>query len=312
MRDSVFVYDYLSEEIKRILHPDEINLINLYANKKGYKIRHFFSKEQRATAFIRGNDDVPFAGVGFINFKDDFNTFSRIMEKIENWFREMGVNKYYAPINFNTWYAYRIVTEYFDNPPFLSETLHPSHYKKLFDKFGFSVVQDYYSYIVNNSAAVINRLKPAYQRVTGKGLSIEEVDGREYIKDIYNIASNAFKGAFLYEDIPLEEFAMLYKPVLDKRVKARIFLAKDRKGVYGFIFTFEYGDTMVLKTIGVREEIRGKYIATALIYYAYGAGLKSGKSKFIHAYMREGISSYRFSKKFGEIYRKYSLYGKKI
>ena len=68
----------------------------------------------RAGLFFDKNllmDDVPAACFGYWEGLNDPEAHRELLSHAEQWAREKGAKKLYGPINFSTYYAYRIRTD---------------------------------------------------------------------------------------------------------------------------------------------------------------------------------------------------------
>jgi hypothetical protein len=290
-----------------------MSLINLYKQKPYYKIETFHNNNSSITAYIRDINQTKIAGIGFLDLKENYKDFQKLIKDAENWFKESNVNKYYAPMDFNTWYEYRIISDCFENPSFPSEKMYPDYYLTFVKKADFSPSINYYSYIITEVEPLMKHLKPYYNKTSKLGIQLSGISPGEkekVLESIYDISKKTFKSAPLFEDINYKEFHSLYEPLISEIKERYILIAKRKDIIEGFIFSFPFKDKIVLKTLGVKPSSQGKYIAPALIYETYKRGCEDKFKAFIHAYMREGISTHIFSKRHGNIYRKYTLYEK--
>ncbi len=290
-----------------------MSLIDLYKKKSYYKIKKFRNKDSSFTAYIRDINQKKIAGLGFLDLEKDYGNFKKLIENTELWFRENQINKYYAPMNFNSWYEYRIASEHLENTPFPLEKIYPDYYLDFIKKSGFLPSINYFSYIITKPEPLMTHLKPFVRKMRKLGFRVREITTGEkdlVLESIYDISVESFKGAPLFEEIPYKEFYSLYEPLISKIQERYIIIAEKKDVIEGFIFSLPFEDKLTLKTVGVRPSIQGKYIAPTLIYETYKRGCEDNFKKFFHAYMREGISTHTFSKRHGDIYRKYTLYEK--
>uniref|UniRef100_A0A7C4UGQ3 N-acetyltransferase n=1 Tax=candidate division WOR-3 bacterium TaxID=2052148 RepID=A0A7C4UGQ3_UNCW3 len=300
------------------LDEEEFKIVETY-RKKGYKIKCFSQNDEYLVAFIRDFKGKKIGGIGFLrNSPLDEKDFYVILDKAEEWFKKNHINKYYIPINFNTWYSYRIMSKYFQNRFFEGEMNYSRRYNKYFKKAGMKVAQRYYSFIVRNPKKVFEYTYPAFRKIENEGIKIEEIEiNEENLKKVYDISCVAFNDAFLFEPIPFEEFLEnFYLSIKDKflTIYRTIFLASVEGKPAGFIYGYGIDDkyAYIAKTLAVHPEFRHLFIGLALIYKLYEKGKEYGYDAFIHAFVRESGSTYLFSRKFGKIHRIYSLYEKDI
>ncbi len=302
----------------------EKNLIDIYGNRTQYRIKHIFLHENdkvlsHAVAFVRDFNGKKIGGIGMLHVRNSYEEFETMIKKAENWFTREQVLQYYVPIDFNTFYKYRIATDYLENPPFLLEQeINPS-VSKLVERYDFDIKKKYYSFVVNNPYAVVNRLGSYAARAEKNDINIIQADiaklNDNILKDLYDITNDAFADAFLYERINFNEFSKLYKPLIKNYYGVKLFLARVGNNNVGYLFVVNdkfKENRWVVKTIAVKREYSGLGTGTLLTYKLYREAVRLGIKELIHAYMKENISTKKFSETFGKIYREYTLYGKHL
>jgi hypothetical protein len=292
-----------------------MSLIDLYRKKKYYKIKTFTNKKSSLTAYIRDLNNQKIAGFGFLDLEKDYGSFQKLIDDTESWLRENKIKKHFAPMNFNSWYEYRIASGYLKNPPFALEKIYPNYYLDFIKRSGFAPSINYFSYIITKPVPLMTHLKPLVKKINKLGFRLREISAEEretVLESIYDISVESFKDAPFFEEISYKEFYLLYEPLISKIQERYIIIAEKEDVIEGFIFSLPSQDQLIIKTVGVKPSLQGKYIAPVLIYETYKRGCEDNFSKFIHAYMREGISTHHFSERHGHIYRKYTLYEKAL
>jgi len=301
----------LVEEIpqKGFWSDKEKELFEVYRNR-GYKISFVLGETGCFTIYSKKLNKETIGGMGFLHAPEEKEEFFAMLEFMEDWFSHQGVKRYFAPMDFNTWHTYRIPSSNPENPLFPGEMNYPFHINEWLKEWGMKVVKKYYSYVVDEFEGVLRYLKPGVKRGKKEGLRIEE--GKKDIKTmeiVYKISCEAFKKAFLFEKIPFQEFIAMHS---EEKNNSILFIAWLDNQPAGFIFGYPWGNTLIEKTVAVLPEYRNIFTGTLLIYQMYLAGLEMGCKRFIHAFMRESISTHIFSRRFGRIYRVYSLYEKEL
>ena len=91
-------------------------------------------------------DDVPAACFGYWEGLNDPEAHRELLSHAEQWAREKGAKKLYGPINFSTYYAYRIRTEgFWMNLRFPGECYNPEYYQSLLEGLGYTERESYLS-----------------------------------------------------------------------------------------------------------------------------------------------------------------------
>ncbi len=297
------------EEIFKYYDEKDKELFESY-RKRGYKIIPIFFNEGSFIAYTKNLNDEIIGGIGFIKQIQNFEDFKKMINSAEKWFKNEDVKRYFIPLDFNTWHNYRIISGNFENKLFPGEMEYDFSMNQWFYKIGLTIVERYYSYIVDDYKGVMDYLSPSLKKIKEEGIVLKKVKpDLGIIKSIYEISCNAFKEAFLFEEIQFDEFL---KMNLNRIENGILILAFFQDNPVGFIYGYRWNDILIEKTVAVLKEYRRKFVGTALIYKMYEEGLEIGCKRFIHAFMREDISTHIFSKRFGKIYREYSLYGKEL
>lgn len=290
----------------------EKKLIGYYLEKRGYSAKTFESGSSSCLFFI--SEDGKFAGAGFLHGMDNYDDFSRVFSLGEKYLINEGIKRYISPINFSTWYDYRIITSRYRNPQFPGEKITEARLKSFFEKFAFREAEKYFSFRITDTAGVLSSLERSSQRFVSCGGTLEEIDGSktaEVIHDIYRISRDAFSEARYFTDISFEEFSTVYA-LAPKSAAVKITAAKLGGKMIGFLLSNLENGRISLKTIAVLKEHRNIFAAPALIRNDYVFAAENGIKEVFHAYMRNDISTHNFSKLHGEIYREYSLYEREI
>lgn len=294
--------------------PAEYALISLYASKPHYKLMRLSCRGSSAIFFVRRDSSRITGSMGFMKLENDPEAFNLMLNEGISFCRQNNADRFYAPMNFNTWYDYRLISGNADNEIIAGEKGHPAFYTELFLKSGFEAVENYYTYMIDKPDSVIGRFAPIYGKFIKQEYAITDnadVNDPNTLRTIYDISADAFSKAFLYDPIAFEEFAYIYRHISSVK-NSRITAAVRNGQIEGYLYTLFTDNLYVLKTIAVRSGNSGGFTAPSLIYEAYVHGLNKGIKRFAHAYMREGISTHNFSKRHGYEYRKYTLYCKDI
>lgn len=306
------------------LGEDKKNLINKYEKKNNYKIAYVLTENHnkitlRAIIFAKMYNGIKIGGIGMLRCGESYKEFRELIDKAELWFGKENVVKFYLPMDFNTFHSYRVVSDYFENPPFLLEQNIEPHLYRFIKYRGFKSVKKYYSYIVKNPVPVIHRLESFALRAKKQNIEVikKEISKPDMslLKELYEITDNAFSNAFLYESIDFDEFRNIYKPLINNNIGVKLMIAKINDKNVGYLFAVEdkYKENRwIVKTIAVKKAYSNAGVGALLTYDLYRRAVRFGIKELIHAYMSESISTKRFSETFGEIYREYSLYGKEI
>lgn len=286
--------------------------VKRYISKNTYRVTGIVHDNARAIFFTRQYRNTVEGGMGFMHCMDNRSILGSIIETGEQWLLSHHCHHYYAPINFNTWYAYRTITGKMDAPLLPFETTLPPYMNALLIDRGFEAEEKHYTFIIQDTNHMLNSLYKAYMHARDQGYEIRtETDLSLVMSDIYSIAISSFKDASLFDRIDFSEFLHIFSNS-SRAANARLFTARNNNAIEGFIMIYELDNAVVLKTIASLDSASAAYIAPMLIYHVYKLYESEGINTFYHAYMRSDISTVKFSQRHGKMFREYTLYGKTI
>lgn len=208
-----------------------------------------------------------------------------------------------GPIDGSTWHRYRLVVEDCGDAPFFFEPTMRDDGS--FAAAGFRPIAEYRSNVV---ATGPGRVEPP------DGTRFRSFRRNDAVRELglfHAIAVEAFRDAFLYAPIACEDFLALYCPVLPL-VDADLALIAERNGrPVGFVFAVpEPGRArVVIKTVAVRDTVRGRGIGTALMRAVEARAHERGHGEAVHALAHDRNASLRFSRGRGRLLRRYALLG---
>ena len=294
----------------------------------------------RVTA-IRQTSEAEVGLLGFFESVEDFSVAEELVKQTLAWFKDKGVKKIFAPMNFDTWHSYRFKIDGFDRKPFFMEPYNKKYYGDFFGKLGFQLEEEYFSKNVAEPKLVYERLMHKCRNfLDGDDVLIENwrrQKPQDELKRLYELSLRIFKGNWGYVDISEQEFMDLYKGSLSLLDPELVFFAKDKTGKdIGFLYAFpDYStalramkgsrgwwakiqfalhkkkpDTVNIKSMGVVPEARQTRLGAALVAKAYEALLRKNYTKVNHCLIIQGNYSGGYDGGLGKICGRYGLYSK--
>jgi len=225
-------------------------------------------------------------------------------KQLEDYVRQLraaGHKRIIAPINGDTWHSYRLVSWSSGDSAFPLEPRNPLWYNEVYEALGFRPLQKYRS--DKFSLSNVERLSMPDTSLHFRGFCEDD------LKLIYDISLQGFDDNFLYTDIAYDEFRKLYQPILPMLDNELAIIAEWNNIPSGFMFSFAAGKTLILKTLVVLPEFRGKGIGARLVNRVLLAGKQKGLETGISALIAEGNCSLNTVSKYGnEKMREYTLY----
>lgn len=216
-----------------------------------------------------------------------------------------------APMDGDTWHAYRAVTESDGSPPFALEPVSGVHDVAALQASGFAPVTEYVS-----ARAPVPAVPIAAPDVPGVIVRAWDGQGADALLDrLFALSGSSFADKQFFKPIEREGFLALYRPLLaaiDPRLV--LFVFADDGDLAGFLFglpDWAQGakpDTAILKTYASRKPGVGHLLAHAF----HERARELGYVHVIHALMHvENISRDRSAQHDGAVFRRYTLFGRR-
>lgn len=277
---------------------------------------------------------------------NDQDVFRSLLNRIEQWAVENGLNKIIGPYGFSDKDPQGYQVEGFDHPALIATPSHPPYLPELLRKEGYSKEVDCVSYLFDIPDQMPDIYKRVSERVTSRGeLSLVSIKNKSilksYIIPVFRLVNEAYANIFGF--VPMSEtemvkFASQYVPILDcdfvkiivnKQDEVIAFVvsmpnmsgglrkAKGELFPFGFIpilLSMRKTKQLDLLLGAVKPGYRGKgltaLLATALLTSAKKRGLKQIDSHLIleeNYVMRAECENLN-----GKVHKRYRVFGKVI
>jgi hypothetical protein len=229
-----------------------------------------------------------------------------LLDATDQWARANGIPQVFAPVDVNTWFCYR-----FSLPargrgaavtPYEWEPAQPPEYLSLFRRCGFAEAERYITVGLSDAlggvalSGAVRYTAGAFRDAVAAGYRFERVAsaGRldNLLGDLHGLCMDAFRDNPLFEPLPVDLFRRLYASAASARDCGLTYVVRDTRGrLVGFVFAFADGDAVIIKTIAVAREARGRRLSTALTHLVLAAGSEAGYRTFVTALVRRGNTS---------------------
>jgi GNAT superfamily N-acetyltransferase len=279
----------------------------------------------RLTAIVNADlaDDTgrPFGQLGFFECIDDQPTAAALAESALAWLRVQapGACTVLAPMNFDTWHAYRLRTGGFDQPTFAMEPYNPSYYPALLETLGFAPTAAYLTKTVVEPGALLAKWAPYHATALAQGYTFRPLNPAALAEEltlIYRLAIALFHENPFFAGISETEFAALYAGPGTALDPDMLLFALDPAGEpAGFCFTFpdhRHPDTANAKTFGLLPAFRRRGLGSAIGYAVYSRLVAKGFVRINHCLMHEGNSADHFDRGAAPVTRRYALYSRSL
>lgn len=212
---------------------------------------------------------------------------------------ENGARAAIGPIALNTWLPYRFLLEPKDDLRFSWEPSNPPSWPEIWKRSGFEVEMTYASEGFSQLARFAERIRPAHERALAAGFRFVPIDterllDREIAK-LHRLSMAGFADAHLFEPLPEPLFRQLYVPLADKNARGQLrhscFIEAPNGESVGFSFNFVQGSRLILKTVAVLSEYRGRGLSSAAMFPGVELAVREGVQDWVTALVRSGAQS---------------------
>ncbi len=235
---------------------------------------------------------------GWMDFIEDFDVASALIETVENWAIENGVEALNGPLGFTDFDPEGLLVEGFDEMPTIIERYNYPYYGKYLEELGFTKHADWVEYEVKIPSALPEKVQRAAEFVINRyQLKVKKIskisDALPYIDQVFDIINNIY--GLIYGFVPINKeisnfYLTRFAPLIDPDLVS-IITDKDDKVVafavtmpsYTEVFKKAKGNALKLKWlllkgeqhktrtadmyfIGVRPEYNSKGVSAALFY----------------------------------------------
>lgn len=278
----------------------------------------------RITALIhpRLSDEAgrPLGQLGFFECVDNPEASHALLEVGLKWLRQFApqAHSVVAPMNFDTWHAYRLRLRGFDQPTFAMEPYNPPYYPGLLEAAGFAPVVRYVTKTVSDLSSLLKAWLPYHTDALAHGYGFRSFNPatRADLDLVYHLSLEIFRRNLFFAEISEAEFRALYGGAAGGVNPELLFFALDPAGEpVGFSFATAHPrqpGAVNLKTFGILPRVQKTGLGAALACEAYQRFQALGFTSVHHCLMRAGNTADQFDRGAGNVTREYALYGRPL
>lgn len=266
----------------------------------------FIIKDKNGSAHVMAMLDKRLPGIGIVGYFTCTSSTAgvKVLEKATEWLKkEKSVKDIYGPINGALPSDYRLNLK--DDFCFPGEPVNPRWHIEAFERAGFEVFNRYVSGISKHYLTLmklaIKKPKKGFEHLTARPFNTKDL---RHDFTIYHDLRNAifpFQSVYC-PAISLEERIYNASGKFDSNYT---YFLVDRNREVGFIMAYAYKNKLIVKSIGMLPEYRGKRLRGLLIKPIRDQAKKEGLEACIYAMVRVGNGIYK-TRSFGvKIFRKY-------
>ncbi len=254
----------------------------------------------------------------------DENVAAVLLEQGCRELAKRGCGMAIAPMDGNTWNAYRLITDWGNEPPFFLEPQFPGAEPCQFVDAGFFPLAHYYSAITTDLTHQESRVQSVWQRLQAMGVTIRALDLTQLdseLAGIYQVAVRSFQHHLLYQPIAIADFQTQYQPLLPYIQPELVRIAEHQEHTVGFAFALpdwlepqrgEIAQTVIFKTIAVFPDRRYAGLGQVLFEQIHTIAAHLGYRRVIHALMEETNPVCCISDRYAHPLRRYALFAKML
>lgn len=315
-------YDFLRTSLKQLnaitnkAYNSEIRPIALSLWKKHLSTENpqwkfitaqpFYLKNKSGSAHVMAMVDKRLPDIGIVGYFACTNSTvgAQVLNQAADWLKkEHGLKDIYGPINGTLPSDYRLNIK--DDFRFPGEPVNPSWHIAAFREAGFTVFNRYVSGIAKHYQLLMKLVikKPAkkYSHLTIRPFDVD--NQKRDFKIYHDLRNNIFPFQSIYcPAISLEERIYITSGKFDPYYT---YFLVDRNREVGFVMAYVYEGQLILKTIGLLPEYRGKRLSGLLLKPVHDQAKKQGLKSAIYGMVRVGNAAYRMKKPGVRVFRKY-------
>ncbi len=240
---------------------------------------------------------------GCTNYESGVKVLNQATEWLKN---ERNLKVIYGPINGTITNDYRFnLQEDFLIP---GEPINPTWYINVFKEAGFKVYNRYVSGKLNNYQRYIRLFikNPSKNNMNYKVQSFSKRRPLENLKIYHEIMNEIFPVNSIYcPKISFKERSYNLKGKDNIFNNNYCFFLEDNNKPIGFIISYPYKNQLIVKTIAVLPEFRGKKLSSLLIKKVHEQAELDGLGGAIYSTIRVGNLIYKMKRPGVKIYRNY-------
>ncbi len=195
-----------------------------FYRRPGNRHRHFNATANGKTvghvsAFVnvdlKDRDGASVGSLGFFECVDDYAVAEDLLNQAIGWLaKENNLHRIWAPVNFDIWHGYRLMTRGFSERTFYGEPYNKHYYADFFTRFGFSVKKIWDSLEIKGRVMLENtiaRFEPRYQSILQKRYRFESIDLKEAIKSqqLYEVLLRSYQNFLATTPFDFDDFDRL-------------------------------------------------------------------------------------------------------
>ena len=281
---------------------------------------------------------------GFFECIDDESVSRELLQQVEIWGKERGLNKIIGPINPTPSHILGCLLNDYDNPPMLHIPYNPPFYPQLIEKSGFEKEEDHFAYIMDESAQLSEKVLKVAEYAKRRGnITLRSVNVRKFkeeaalVKEIWNDAWEQNADFVPWTDAEFSHLAESLKQIIipelaffayvgDEPAGVSITLPNVNEilinmngrlfpfGIFKLLFGMKKIKTVRFTGLGIRNQFKNRGIDALFACETYVRGRELGYSKAeFSLILEENVKLRKALESWGAWpYRTYRVYSKEL
>ena len=255
---------------------------------------------------------------GFVKLTENFENVKQLFNKVEKRAKELGFKNIIGPVNYTTWMSYRWAINNFD-VKYYPDCNNAEYYVKYIRKLGYKELYTYRSAHIDMNNKLYFMGDAVYKLKLAEGYEFKFFKGEEgykIVKDIYDISIDAFKGSYLYSDIPFEYFNEIYLE-WTKKIEDIVMYVAYKEGkpigyIMGYINPYNKNE-IIAKTSAVLKEYQQHKVYVALLFLGCKYAKEIGYKDMVYHFQCEQKNTFqRFDDNIESDEKKYAVFVKEL
>ena len=276
----------------------------------------FKVKNMSGTAHVMAIIDSRLPNLGLVGFfgATTKEAGAAVLEQASVWLKQQGLAEIYGPINGTITSDYRFnLAEDYQIP---GEPVNPAWYITVFEAAGFVVFNHYVSGIAGHPYLYVRLVTSKRPAAGYEHMSLRPFDSqyaKQNLASYHKLMNAIFPAQSIYcPVITLEERAYNMfgsAPLFNPNY---CYFLDDGKKPVGFIVAYPSENKLILKTIGLLPEYRGKKLADLLVRQVHEQAKRDGLKAAVYSTIRVGNAVHKLKRPGVKIYRRYVTMSKTL
>ncbi len=256
----------------------------------------FLIKTKAGSAHVIAMVDKRLSGMGLLGYFGctDSAVGSKVLQQASMWlYEQCGVKDIYGPINGTATSDYRLNLD--DDHWFPGEPVNPPSHIEAFAMAGYSPFNHYVSGMAKHYRLLANlftRMPKQQKSITIRPFNVQDQLGD--LKTFHELMTAIFPSLSIYcPKLSWEERQYNFRgkdPLFNPRYT--YFLELEHLPI-GLIVAFPYDTRLIIKTIGILPDYRGRHLSNLLVRKVYEVAAEDNLKAAIYAMVRTGNEVYK-------------------